>query len=175
MPNAQNVEMMAAIKEDLQDVNAMWVVDYRGLTVKQIQELRRSIREADASMKVYKNTLMRIAMNEADLPTSDEILEGPSAFIFAKADPVASAKAIDTFAKANKDLVIKGGVMDGQLVDADQVKAVAALPSRQAAGDYLQSAGANGSRAQCSYGGIRSLRICYCRSKGCCIANCRAA
>lgn len=131
MPNAQNKEMLTLIKEDLESVNAMWVVDYRGLTVKDIQELRRNIHEADGNMKVYKNTIMRLALKELDLPNMDSILEGPSAFVFAGEDPVASAKAIKDFAKDNQNLEIKGGMMDGQFVDAAQVEAIASLPSRE--------------------------------------------
>ncbi|BAK43638.1 50S ribosomal protein L10 [Eggerthella sp. YY7918] len=131
MPNVQNQETLVKIKEDLQDVTAVWVVDYRGLTVKEIQTLRSNIREADALMKVYKNTLMHIAVEEMELPNLDSVLEGPSAFVFAGADPVASAKALKDFAKTNKNLVIKGGMMDGQFVDAAQVEAIASLPSRE--------------------------------------------
>ncbi len=131
MPNTQNVETLAAIKEDLQDVSAMWVVDYRGLTVKEIQGLRRSIREADGYLKVYKNTLMRLALAETSSPNLDEVLSGPSAFVFSGADPVATAKVIKEFAKTNANLVIKGGMMDGAFVDAAQVEAIASLPSRE--------------------------------------------
>ncbi len=131
MPNAQNQETLAKIKEDLESVSAMWVVDYRGLSVKDIQTLRGSIREADASMKVYKNTIMHIALEELALPNMDEVLSGPSAFVFAGEDPVASAKAIKDFAKKNDNLVIKGGMMDGAFVDAAQVEAIASLPSRE--------------------------------------------
>lgn len=131
MPNLQKQETLVKIKEDLGAVNAMWVVDYRGLSVKDIQNLRSNIREADAIMKVYKNTLMHLALAELDLPSLDEILEGPSAFVFAGEDPVASAKALKTFAKANDNLVIKGGMMDGSYLDASQVEAVASLPSRE--------------------------------------------
>ena len=131
MPNAQNTEMLANIKSDLESAKAMWVVDYRGLTVKEIQQLRRSIREAGASMKVYKNTIMHIALAEMDGPNMDEILAGPSAFVIANEDPVASAKTIKTFAANNENLVIKGGMMDGAYVDAEQVKAIASLPSRE--------------------------------------------
>ena len=99
MANAQNIESLAAIKEDLADVTAVWVVDYRGLTVKEIQKLRRAIREAEGVMKVYKNTLVKKALAELDLVNMDEILEGPSAFVFTKADPVAPAKALKDFAQ----------------------------------------------------------------------------
>jgi len=131
MPNQHNQETLATIKEDLQGIGALWVVDYRGLSVKQIQGLRSAIRESDATMKVYKNTLMHLALAELGLPSLDAILEGPSAFVFTGEDPVASAKALRDFAKTSKTLSIKGGMMDGAFLSADQVEAVAALPSRE--------------------------------------------
>lgn len=131
MPNVHNQETLVKVKEDLTDLSAMWIVDYRGLTVKEIQALRSAIREAGASMKVYKNTLMRIALIEAELPTLDDMLEGPSAFVFAGEDVAAAAKAVKNFAKDNENLEIKGGLMDGKAVSADEVKAIASLPSRE--------------------------------------------
>lgn len=131
MPNAENVKMLEEIKADIDGAGAMWVVDYRGLTVKEIQGLRRSIREADAEMKVYKNTIMHLALEETDGPDLDSILSGPSAFIFTGEDPVASAKVIKEFAEDNETLEIKGGMMDGAFVDVQQIMAVAALPSRE--------------------------------------------
>ncbi|WP_165045113.1 MULTISPECIES: 50S ribosomal protein L10 [unclassified Adlercreutzia] len=131
MPNLKNQETLEKIKGDLDGVNAMWVVDYRGLSVKEIEALRGTIREADARMKVYKNTLMHIALEELELPNLDVVLEGPSAFVFSGNDVAASAKAIKEFAKTNPNLVIKGGMMDGAFVDADQVEAIASLPSRE--------------------------------------------
>ena len=130
MPSAKNTEALEQIKADLTDVQAVWVVDYRGLTVKESQELRRSIRESGAIMKVYKNTLMQIALKEMEMPEMDQVLSGPSAFIFADGDPVASAKTIRDFAKKNETLVIKCGIMDGGFVDADAVQKIASLPSR---------------------------------------------
>ena len=131
MPSVQNTERLGVIKSDLADITAMWVVDYRGLTVKESQQLRRNIREAGAIMKVHKNTLVQLALKELDMPNVDEILSGPSAFVFADGDPVASAKAIKDFAKGNENLVIKGGIMDGAFVDAEAVEKIAALPSRE--------------------------------------------
>ena len=98
MPNASNKEMFANIKIDLDACGAVWVVDYRGLTVKEIQELRKVIRETGSSMKVYKNTLMHLALKEADLPTLDDLLQGPSAFVFAGEDVAAAAKVVKDFA-----------------------------------------------------------------------------
>lgn len=131
MPNAQNKEMLASIKEDLDGVSAMWVVDYRGLTVKEMQQLRREIRETGSVLKVYKNTLVHLALSEAELPTLDDMLAGPSAFVFSGNDVAASAKALKTFAKANENLEIKGGLMEGAAVSAAEVEAIASLPSRE--------------------------------------------
>ncbi len=131
MPSVQNVEKLQAIKEDLADIQAVWVVDYRGLTVKQSEQLRGAIREAGAVLKVYKNSLVQLALKELDMPALDEVLAGPSAFVFAAGDPVASAKALKEFAKTNENLVIKGGIMEGAAVDAATVEQIAALPSRE--------------------------------------------
>lgn len=131
MPNAKNQEMLAKIKGDLDGVSAMWVVDYCGLTVKDIQALRVAIRETGASLKVYKNTLMHIALEEAELPTLDDMLDGPSAFVFVSDDVAAAAKAVKAFAKTNENLEIKGGLMEGEAVSAAQVEAIASLPSRE--------------------------------------------
>ena len=130
MPSVKNTETVAQIKEELSSSSALWIVDYRGLTVREIQELRRNIRGAGAQMKVYKNTLMHLALAESELPTMDELLEGPSAFVFAAEDPAAAAKVVKNFAKDNENLTIKGGLMDGEAYDAAQVEAIAALPSK---------------------------------------------
>ncbi len=131
MPNVKNQETLSQIKQDLEGVSAVWVVDYCGLTVKEIQKLRGDIREAGASMKVYKNTLMRIALSEAELPTLDDMLEGPSAFVFAGSDVAAAAKAVKEFAKDNDKLEIKGGLMEGGAVSAADVEVMASLQSRE--------------------------------------------
>lgn len=130
MPNAQNQEMLANIKSDIEGSSAMWIVDYRGLTVKQIQELRRTIRETNSQMVVYKNTIMHLALDQLELPTLDDLLAGPSAFVFSGEDVAASAKALKEFAKDNESLVIKGGLMDGTAYSAAEVEAIASLPSR---------------------------------------------
>lgn len=131
MPNQKNQDTMVAIKSDLENAGAVWVVDYCGLTVKEIQQLRRDIRESGASMKVYKNTLVRRALSEAELPTLDDMLSGPSAFVFAGKDVAAAAKAVKEFAKGNEKLEIKGGLMEGAAVTAAEVEAIASLPSRE--------------------------------------------
>ena len=140
MPNVKNQEMLVQIKSDIESSHAVWIVDYCGLSVKEIQALRGAIREAGASMKVYKNTLMHIALKESDLPTADDMLQGPSAFVFAGEDVAAAAKAVKNYAKDNDKLEIKGGIMDGAVLNAEQVEAIASLPSREEL--YAQIAGA---------------------------------
>lgn len=131
MPNAQNKETLAKIKEELDGISAVWIVDYRGLTVKETQQLRRDVREAGAHMVVYKNTLMKLALKEMELPEMDDILAGPNAFVFAETDAAAAAKAIKDFAKGNDKLVIMGGLMDGKAYSSEEVEAIASLPSRE--------------------------------------------
>ena len=130
MPNNANIETVKSIKDDLDGLSAMWVVDYRGLTVAEVQDLRRQIRESDAIMKVYKNTLMHLALKELDMVNIDEELSGPNAFVFAKNDPVASAKVLKNFSKDHEVLEIKAGIMDDEFLEKDKVLAVAARPSR---------------------------------------------
>ena len=122
---------MENIKADLDGVTAVWVVDACGLTVKEVEGLRHSIRESGAIMKVYKNTIMKKALAELDLVNMDAILEGPSAFVFCGEDVAAAAKAVTEFAKENKNLEVKGGMMDGTFVNADEIKAIASLPSKE--------------------------------------------
>ena len=122
---------MENIKADLDGVTAVWVVDACGLTVKEVEGLRHSIRESGAIMKVYKNTIMKKALAELDLVNMDTILEGPSAFVFCGEDVAAAAKAVTEFAKENKNLEVKGGMMDGTFVNADEIKAIASLPSKE--------------------------------------------
>ncbi|MDR2957810.1 MAG: 50S ribosomal protein L10, partial [Coriobacteriales bacterium] len=111
MPSKAKYEAVEQIKADLNSADAIWVVDYRGLTVKEAEELRASIRAQNAKLKVYKNSLTQLALQDLGLPSLGPILEGPSAFVFVTGDPVASAKAIKTFAKANPKLELKGGLL----------------------------------------------------------------
>jgi large subunit ribosomal protein L10 len=131
MPNAEKIELVKQIKDDLSAAGAVWVVDYRGLSVKQSEALRGAIRAQGASLKIYKNSFTELALKELELPTLGDILQGPSAFVFVSGDPVSSAKALKAFAKENDKLQIKGGMLDKAVVTADQVKAIAELPSRE--------------------------------------------
>ncbi len=107
------------------------VVDYRGLTVGQATELRKQLREAGVEFKVYKNTLSRRAAEIAGLEGINEFLTGPNAIAFSNEDVVAPAKIINDFAKKNEALEIKAGIIEGNVSSAEDVKALAELPSRE--------------------------------------------
>ena len=107
------------------------VVDYRGLTVGQATELRKQLREAGVEFKVYKNTLSRRAAEAAGLEGINEFLTGPNAIAFSNEDVVAPAKIINDFAKKNEALEIKAGIIEGNVSSAEDVKALAELPSRE--------------------------------------------
>ena len=107
------------------------VVDYRGLTVGQATELRKQLREAGVEFKVYKNTLTRRASEIAGLEGINEFLTGPNAIAFSNEDVVAPAKIINEFAKKNEALEIKAGIIEGNVSSAEDVKALAELPSRE--------------------------------------------
>lgn len=130
MPTTNKQDLVAEIKAKFAAADAVIMVDYRGLTNKEIETLRVALRGVDASMKVYKNSLTEIAMRELALPAMDEILAGPTAFVFANGEANVSAKEIANFAKIHKELELKGGLIDSQVVGSDAIKAIAALPSR---------------------------------------------
>ncbi|HSK48486.1 MAG TPA: 50S ribosomal protein L10 [Coriobacteriia bacterium] len=131
MPTVRKEELVAEIKERFNGSQAVIMADFRGLTVKQMQQLRVSVREAGGDIKIYKNSLTEIAIRELALPNMDEFLGGPTAFVFIAEDAVAPAKALAAFAKQHKALELKGGFVQNQVVGADGVKAIATLPSRE--------------------------------------------
>jgi large subunit ribosomal protein L10 len=131
MPTVAKEELVEEIKDRFADAQAILLADYRGLSVKELQQLRVKLREAGAELRVYKNSLTEIAMRELALPSMADYLSGPTAFIFTSDDPVAPAKALTAFAKEHKALELKAGLVENQVVDADGVKAIATLPSRE--------------------------------------------
>jgi large subunit ribosomal protein L10 len=121
---------VAELTEKFQSSTAVLLTEYRGLTVAQLKQLRKSI-SADASYAVVKNTLTKIAANNAGITAFDDQLAGPSAIAFVHGDPVTVAKALRDFAKANPLLVIKGGYFDGNALTAAEVNKLADLESRE--------------------------------------------
>jgi len=130
MARADKAAAVAEITEEFRASNATVLTEYRGLTVGQLKQLRRSLGE-DTTYAVVKNTLTKIAAKDAGVEGFDDLLVGPTAIAFIKGDAVAAAKGIDTFAKENPMLVIKGGMMDGKILTSDDIKKLAKLESRE--------------------------------------------
>ena len=125
----QNV--VKEIVEKAKDSQTIIVAEYRGLTVAQLQELRRALHKEDAELCVYKNSLVERASEELGYQALDEVLSGPNAIIFSK-DVISGAKVTAKYARRFRDtLVIKGGIVEGKFADADKIKEVAKLPGRE--------------------------------------------
>lgn len=131
MARPEKVQAVQEITERFKGSSAALLTEYRGLTVTEIAELRGALREADAEYKVLKNTLARIAAKEVGLDDLVGMLEGPTAVAFVRGDAVEAAKALDDAAKKFPVLVIKGGVLDGKVVSAEQASQLAKLESRE--------------------------------------------
>ena len=129
MPSQSNVDMLAKATESLENAGGVFLVDYRGLSVKEAQAVRHAIREAGGEMKVYKNNIVRLALANKEMPNLDEILVGQVACVFYANDPVEVAKAIKDKSNELKKLEILGGISEGNAVSAEEVKAIADLPS----------------------------------------------
>ena len=129
MARADKQAAVAEIVESFNDAAGAVLTDYRGLTVKELQDLRRSLGE-HADYAVVKNTLAKLAASEAGMAGFDELLVGPTAIAFLKGDVVEAAKGLRDFAKANPALIIKGGYLDGKAIDAKEVAKLADLESR---------------------------------------------
>jgi len=123
-------EAVAVIASKLTSSTSTVVADYRGLNVSQVTELRKQLREAGVEFQVLKNSLVRRASEGAGLSELNEILTGPTAIAFGGEDVVAPAKILNDFAKKNDALKLKGGVVEGKVVDVAQIKALEELPSR---------------------------------------------
>ena len=131
MPASYKIEKVAEIEQRIEDNNGVFVVNYRGLTVKQSEDLRRLLREAGAEMKVYKNNLARLALKNQNQPEIDDILVGPVAYVFYENEPVEAAKCLKEFAQSSKGVLeIKGGISEGKAVTAEEVNAIADLPTK---------------------------------------------
>lgn len=135
MPNANVLQekqlVVTEVATKLRASASTIVADYRGLNVAQVTELRKRLREAGIDFQVLKNSLVRRATAEAELTDLDSVLTGPTAVAFSKDDVVAAAKILSEFAKKNEALKVKGGVVEGRVVDVDQIKELANLPSRE--------------------------------------------
>ncbi len=119
------------ISDTIKDAQSVVVVDYRGLTVAEDTQLRRQLREAGITYKVYKNTLVKRAVEGTEFENLTDVLEGPSAFAVSTDDATAPARIIAQFAKKAPKLEIKAGVVEGTYYDADGMKVIADIPNRE--------------------------------------------
>ncbi len=119
------------ISERIKDAQSVVLVDHRGLTVEQDTQLRRALREAGVTYKVYKNTMMNFAFKGTDFEGLSSYLEGPSAMAVSTTDATAPARVLAQFAKTANKLEIKGGVVEGTVYDAAGLASIATIPSRE--------------------------------------------
>lgn len=132
MPTPEKVAAVDELKQELESSPAAVLTGYIGLSVAQLQELRRSLGD-NAKFRVTKNTLTKIAVREAGLASElEDLIEGPSAIAFVRDDPVEAAKGLRDFARSNPALVIKGGVFDGRRMSSEEIARIADLESREA-------------------------------------------
>ena len=124
-------QIVQEIADKLKASKSTIVVDYRGLNVAEVTELRKQLRDAGIDFKVYKNTLTRLAAESAELAELNSVLTGPNAIAFSNDDVVAPAKILNDFAKKHEALEIKAGVIEGNVASVEEVKALAELPSRE--------------------------------------------
>jgi large subunit ribosomal protein L10 len=130
MARPDKAAAVAEVVDSFNEAAGAVLTDYRGLTVKELQELRRSLGE-NANYAVVKNTLAKIAAREVGIEGFEDLLNGPTAIAFISGDVVEAAKGLRDFAKANPALIIKGGVLDGDFLDANEVARLADLESRE--------------------------------------------
>ena len=131
MPRPEKVQAVADIKTWLEGAQAVYLTEYRGLTVKQLADLRRNLRKTGAHYRVVKMSLARRAANEMGLEILDEQLTGPTALTFADKDAVATAKALKDFAKETDRLVLKGGLLGRVALGSEQISRLADIEPRE--------------------------------------------
>jgi large subunit ribosomal protein L10 len=130
MNREQKAAAIAEIVAQINDSDAVFAVDFRGISVPQAADVRTRLRDADASFRVVKNTLTERAADEAGVESLKPLLEGPTALTFVRGDAALAAKAIATFNRETQLLTFKGGLLDGDALDAEQIIAISRLPAR---------------------------------------------
>jgi large subunit ribosomal protein L10 len=131
MNRDQKATAIAEIASHIDESQAILAIDYRGISVPQVAELRARLRDADATFKVVKNSLTERAADEAGVATLKDFLTGPTALTFVRGDVATAAKAIADYSRVTQLLPFKGGLMDGAALDVDQLRALSRLPSRE--------------------------------------------
>jgi len=132
VPTPEKVETVEEFKSRLDGARTVLVTEYRGLTVRQLSDLRKQLRGVSAQYKIIKNRLAKLAMTDSDLSELGPHLKGPTGMVISKEDPVAVAKALHTFARTNQALAIKAGFVEGQVLPPAELKALSELPTKDA-------------------------------------------
>lgn len=140
MPTQAKARSVEVLRERLGTAKTAVLTEYRGLTVRQISDLRKQLKAAAAEYKVVKNRLARLAVKDQPLDSLGSHFKGPTGLVFTAKDPVPVAKALQTFARANPALTIKVGFVEGKLVQPAELRALADLPSREALRSQLVGA-----------------------------------
>jgi len=131
MQRSQKNQLIEELEADFQSSTSLLVADYRGLSVAQLARVRNDLRALDARFRVVKNTLGRVAAERADVAGAEQLLKGPTAVAFCRADPAPVAKRLSDVARETRILVLRGGLVEGRVLDADGVRTLATLPSRE--------------------------------------------
>lgn len=140
MPNAAKAERIESLKQRLEGVQTAVLTEYRGLTVRQIADLRKQLKGAAAEYKVVKNRLARLAVRGSALEPLGAHLRGPIGVAYTRRDPVAVAKALQAFIKGNPALTIKVGLVEGKVLDPAALRSLADLPSKEALRSHIVGA-----------------------------------
>jgi large subunit ribosomal protein L10 len=131
MPGAKNVEILKELEKKLDENRHFVIVEYKGLTVEEMTKLRQQLREVESELKVAKNTLFNLAIKNKNLPSFDDYLVGPNAFVFIREDAVKAAKKLFEFSKEHEALKIKAGFVEGHVFEEKQIEALSKLPSKE--------------------------------------------
>ncbi len=129
MPRPDKVEAIAEFKKAVEDNVIAIATQYKGITVAEVTELRAKLRAENVRLKVYKNTLVKRALDELELSEAASHIDGPTAWAFSE-DPVTPARILNDFSKNVKVIAMRGGILDGEIVGAEQLSALAILPSK---------------------------------------------
>ena len=127
----QKQAMVESIQNSITNSQSMTVVEYRGLTVSELEELRRELRKEEVEFKVLKNTLVSRAVENLGHKGLEEVLTGPNAVVFSHKDAVSGPRVLAKFAKKHDKLVLKGGIVEGNIVDEKEIKVIATLPGKE--------------------------------------------
>lgn len=131
MARPEKVQAVTDIREGLESAEAVFLTEYRGLSVQAVQDLRRALRDSGAEYKVVKMTLAKLAAGDAGIDGLDEFLAGPTALAFAKTDPVATAKALKDFSKDHEVFTLKAGYLSGNILSPEEISKLAEIEPRE--------------------------------------------